>query len=44
LLTKVTTFRGLGATALLIVVGVALDTIRQIQAQLMAKQYEHLIK
>lgn len=44
LLTKVTTFRGLGATALLIVVGVALDTIRQIQAQLMAKQYEHLVK
>jgi preprotein translocase subunit SecY len=31
---------GLGATALLIVVGVAVDTLRQIEAQLVMRNYE----
>jgi preprotein translocase subunit SecY len=35
---------GLGATALLIVVGVAVDTLRQIEAQLVMRNYEGFIK
>jgi preprotein translocase subunit SecY len=35
---------GLGATALLIVVGVAVDTMRQIEAQLVMRNYEGFIK
>ncbi len=42
-LTRVTTFQGLGSTALLIIVGVALDLVRQIQAQLVSRQYERLL-
>ncbi len=34
---------GLGATALLIVVGVAIDTLRQIEAQMVMRNYEGLI-
>ena len=34
---------GLGATALLIVVGVAVDTMRQIEAQLVMRNYEGFI-
>jgi preprotein translocase subunit SecY len=34
----------LGGTALLIVVGVALDTLQQIEAHLLTRQYETLIK
>ena len=33
-----------GGTALLIVVGVALDTVGQIQAHLLARNYEPLMK
>jgi len=33
-----------GGTALLIVVGVALDTVSQIQAHLLARNYEPLMK
>lgn len=42
-LTRVHTFQGLGSTALLIIVGVALDLVRQIQAQLISRQYERLL-
>ena len=34
----------LSATALLIVVGVAMDTMRQLEAQLTMRQYEGFIK
>ncbi|MBU0629705.1 MAG: preprotein translocase subunit SecY [Candidatus Margulisbacteria bacterium] len=42
-LTHVTSFQGLGATALLIMVGVALDLVRQIQTHLVSRQYEGII-
>jgi len=42
-LTHVTTFRGLGGTALLIMVGVALDLVRQIETHLVTRQYEGLL-
>ena len=42
-LTHITTFQGLGATALLIVVGVALDLVRQIESHLISRQYEGLL-
>lgn len=42
--THITSFQGLGGTALLIVVGVALDLIRQVETHLVARQYESLLK
>ncbi|MOA38148.1 preprotein translocase subunit SecY [compost metagenome] len=42
--TGVTTFQGLGATALLIMVGVAVDLFNQLQTQLLARQYEGFMK
>lgn len=42
-LTHIMTFQGLGSTALLIVVGVALDLVRQIQSHLVTRQYERLL-
>lgn len=41
--THITSFQGLGSTALLIVVGVALDLVRQIETHLVARQYEGLL-
>ncbi|MFC1767357.1 preprotein translocase subunit SecY [Candidatus Margulisiibacteriota bacterium] len=41
--THITTFQGLGSTALLIIVGVALDLVRQIETHLIARQYEGLL-
>jgi preprotein translocase subunit SecY len=41
--THITSFQGLGSTALLIVVGVALDLVRQIQTHLLTRQYEGLL-
>jgi len=41
--THITSFQGLGSTALLIVVGVALDLVRQIETHLVTRQYEGLI-
>lgn len=38
--TKVTTFQGLGATSLLILVGVAIDTAKQIQTYVISQRYE----
>jgi preprotein translocase subunit SecY len=37
-------FGVLGGTAILIVVGVALDTMRQMEAQLMMRSYEGFLK
>ena len=42
--TGVTTFRGLGATSLLILVGVAIDTDKQIQTYVISQRYEGMIK
>ncbi|MFH0887105.1 MAG: preprotein translocase subunit SecY [bacterium] len=42
-LTGIRSFQGLGSTALLIVVGVALDLVRQIETHLVARQYEGLL-
>jgi len=41
--TMITSFQGLGSTALLIVVGVALDLVRQIETHLVTRQYEGLL-
>ena len=42
--TGVVTFQGLGSTALLIMVGVAIDLFNQLQVHLMARQYEGFMK
>jgi preprotein translocase subunit SecY len=38
------TSRALGGTSVLIVVGVALDTMRQMESQMMARSYEGFLK
>jgi preprotein translocase subunit SecY len=42
--TRVTTFKGLGATSLLILVGVAIDTAKQIQTYVISQRYEGMVK
>jgi preprotein translocase subunit SecY len=42
--TGVTTLKGLGATSLLIVVGVAIDTAKQIQTYVISQRYEGMVK
>lgn len=42
--TGVPTFRGLGATSLLILVGVAIDTAKQIQTYVISQRYEGMVK
>lgn len=42
--TGVSTFRGLGATSLLILVGVAIDTAKQIQTYVISQRYEGMVK
>ena len=42
--TNVSTFRGLGATSLLILVGVAIDTSKQIQTYVISQRYEGMVK
>lgn len=42
-LTNVTTFMGLGGTALLIIVGVALDLVKQIDSYILSQKYESLV-
>ncbi|NEQ66422.1 MAG: preprotein translocase subunit SecY [Symploca sp. SIO1B1] len=42
--TGVTTFQGLGATSLLILVGVAIDTAKQIQTYVISQRYEGMVK
>lgn len=41
--TRVTTFQGLGATSLLILVGVAIDTAKQIQTYVISQRYEGMV-
>ncbi len=41
---KVPTFKGLGATSLLILVGVAIDTSKQIQTYVISQRYEGMVK
>ena len=41
---NVPTFRGLGATSLLILVGVAIDTAKQIQTYVISQRYEGMVK
>jgi len=43
-LTGISTLAGLGTTALIIMVGVALDTVNQVRVQLLAKRYEGFLK
>ena len=43
-MTGITTLQGLGATSLIIMVGVALDTVNQIRVHLLARQYEGFLK
>jgi preprotein translocase subunit SecY len=43
-LTSITPLQGIGATALIIMVGVALDFINQIKTHLLARQYEGFLK
>lgn len=43
-LTHVTSFIGLGGTALLIIVGVAMDLIRQIETILISNKYDKLVR
>ncbi|NEP17231.1 MAG: preprotein translocase subunit SecY [Leptolyngbya sp. SIO4C1] len=42
--TRVQTFQGLGATSLLILVGVAIDTAKQIQTYVISQRYEGMVK
>ncbi len=42
--TNITTFQGLGATSLIIMVGVALDFINQIKTHMLAKNYESFLQ
>ena len=42
--TQITTFRGIGATSLLILVGVAIDTAKQIQTYVISQSYERMVK
>lgn len=43
-LTGITTFRGIGATSLIIMVGVAMDFINQVKTHLLARHYEGFLK
>lgn len=42
--TRVPTFRGFGATSLLILVGVAIDTAKQVQTYVISQRYEGMVK
>ena len=43
-LTQITSFMGLGGTALLIIVGVAMDLVKQIEVFVISKKYEGLLE
>jgi len=43
-LTRIETFQGIGATSLIIMVGVALDLINQVKTHLLARNYESFLK
>lgn len=42
--TSITTFQGIGATSLIILVGVALDFVNQIKTHMLAKNYESFLQ
>ena len=42
-LTNITSFMGLGGTALLIIVGVSMDLVRQIDSYVVSKKYEGIV-
>nr|YP_009293985.1 preprotein translocase subunit SecY [Ahnfeltia plicata]AOM65673.1 preprotein translocase subunit SecY [Ahnfeltia plicata]UAT97343.1 preprotein translocase subunit SecY [Ahnfeltia plicata] len=42
--TNITTFKGLGTTSLLILVGVAIDTAKQIQTYIISQQYDNMME
>ncbi|MBQ4645815.1 MAG: preprotein translocase subunit SecY [Candidatus Gastranaerophilales bacterium] len=42
--TEITTFQGIGATSLIILVGVALDFVNQIKTHMLAKNYESFLQ
>jgi preprotein translocase subunit SecY len=42
--TNVKTFQGLGATSLLILVGVAIDTAKQVQTYVISERYEGMVR
>lgn len=42
--TQIPTFKGLGATSLLILVGVAIDTAKQVQTYVISQRYEGMVK
>jgi preprotein translocase subunit SecY len=42
--TRVPTFRGFGATSLLILVGVAIETAKQVQTYVISQRYEGMVK
>jgi len=43
-ITQINLFKGLGATSLLILVGVAIDTAKQIQTYIISQQYDNMMK
>ena len=43
-ITRITTLQGIGATSLIIMVGVALDLINQVKTHLLARNYESFLK
>ena len=43
-ITHISTFQGIGATSLIILVGVALDMINQVRSHLLARNYESFLK
>lgn len=43
-ITNITTFQGIGATSLIILVGVALDIVNRIKTQMLAKNYESFLQ
>lgn len=43
-ITQIKNFQGLGATSLLILVGVAIDTAKQIQTYIISQQYDNMIE
>ncbi|HEY9736347.1 MAG TPA: preprotein translocase subunit SecY [Trichocoleus sp.] len=43
-ITRVPTFNGLGATSLLILVGVAIETAKQVQTYVISQRYEGMVK
>lgn len=43
-ITEINTLKGLGATSLLILVGVAIDTAKQIQTYIISQQYDNILE